>query len=531
MPVDYEVINLSYKRKRRLGVNINSDQAYYWFYKKGKRLEATNKRMLELEATNKALTKKNDELAQALYQASVAKDTMQACYDELEVQLKHIQESESKLKKLFQLSYDAILFINETGTILDCNAACLRMFGFADKQELIGKTTFELTPPSHHAITQRILTKVINNKGHQRFEKHFLTRNGKVFPALVSSSKIDKQSGIISSVIQDISLQKKLEQEQDQQIDLLTRQSMVQQAISKAHAVKDLKISLCQIMRQHTSAESVWLMVTRDGSADSLYYSPMNDGVCQHKQLSYTNLDKQLSFLGDLANAPEQVTHLKGDAVFHLPEFDHTPFIHEQLLFTARLRSGQIFYWGLNYDTHNPEIIHDKAFLQQISPQLASAFDSLEAHEQLTENELRFRALIEKSDDIIVIRNEAGEYSYVSPSIGQYGLEPEDIIGKSAVHFVHPDDMQRIVMATNELFPAPGRSRHLENIRLKLPHGSIAHANLTMTNQLNQKGINGFVINIKDVSETILFEQQLRESEEKYRLLFENGSGGIARFM
>lgn len=494
-------------------------------------MEGTNKRILELEANNRKLQQKNDELAQALYQASVAKDNVQASCDEFEYQLKHIRESESKLKKLFQLSYDAILFLNEKGTILDCNEACLRMFGYEDKQELIGKTLFEITPPRDHELTQRVLTKVINNKGHQRVEKHFLTRSGKEFPVLVSSSKIDKQSGIISTIIQDLSLQKKCELEQSRQIDLLTKQSIVQQEIQNALTTKALKKNLCQILLKHTGAASVWLMVTRDECVEALYYSHKKGDSCVHTQLPYNNQEQNWPFTGDAASLHRQVIQLKGDGIVHLSALDYAPFLFDQLLFTTKLKSGKKYYWGVNYDAPTNDARDDRTFLQHISPQIAAAFDSLDAHEQLIENESRFRALIEKSDDIIVIRSEAGEYTYVSPSIIQYGLEPEDVIGKSAIHFVHPDDMERILMATNALILEQGHSRHLENIRLILPLGIIAHANLTMTNLLDQNGINGFVINIKDVSETILYEKQLRESEEKYRTLFENGNGAIARSM
>ncbi|MBI9064642.1 MAG: PAS domain S-box protein [Marinilabiliaceae bacterium] len=492
-------------------------------------MEGIKNKILELEANNRKLKQKNDELAQALFQASVAKDSLQALCDEFEVQLKHIQESESKLKKLFRLSYDAILFLNEKGTILDCNDACLRMFGYEDKQAFIGKTTLEITPACDHEITQRYLTKLINNKGHQRIEKYFLTRNGKEFPALVSSSKIDKQSGIISSVIQDLSLQKKYEQEQTLQINLLTRQNSVQQEIQKASSTQELKTHLCHILLKHTGANSVWLMVTRDDCVDSLYYSQQQDGGYVHSQVPCRKQEPHWPFTKADTCLNGRVMQLKDDAIIYLPELNQSSNVLDQLLFVTKLKSGKKYFWGANYETVSNGTMTDKAVLQHISPQLASAFDSLDAYEQLTENELRFRALIEKSDDIIVIRNEVGEYTYVSPSIRKYGLEPEDIIGKSAIHFVHPDDMQRILTATNELLPVPGGSCHLENIRLILPHSIIAHAHVTMTNQLDQNGINGFVINIKDVSETFRYEKQLRESEEKYRILFENGSGGIAR--
>lgn len=64
------------------------------------------------------------------------------------------------------------------------------------------------------------------------------------------------------------------------------------------------------------------------------------------------------------------------------------------------------------------------------------------AEEVLTQSNALFRALIDKSSDIIVLANEEGMLTYVSSSITHImGYSPEELVGSPALGLVHPDDL------------------------------------------------------------------------------------------
>ena len=66
----------------------------------------------------------------------------------------------------------------------------------------------------------------------------------------------------------------------------------------------------------------------------------------------------------------------------------------------------------------------------------------------LAEKEARFRLLAENASDMVMVSQPDGLLTYLSPSVlNLTGYTPEEIVGKSALHWIHPDD-RRIVVET-----------------------------------------------------------------------------------
>ena len=64
----------------------------------------------------------------------------------------------------------------------------------------------------------------------------------------------------------------------------------------------------------------------------------------------------------------------------------------------------------------------------------------------LRESEEKYRDLVENSSEIIYTLDPSSNITYISPAVSQLGgYEAEELIGKSSLSFVHPDDMAELL--------------------------------------------------------------------------------------
>jgi diguanylate cyclase (GGDEF)-like protein/PAS domain S-box-containing protein len=127
----------------------------------------------------------------------------------------------------------------------------------------------------------------------------------------------------------------------------------------------------------------------------------------------------------------------------------------------------------------------------------------------LAYSEERFRALTEKSTDVVFITDATGSITYVAPSVGTtLGLEGSTLIGKSMIDLVHPDDVAKVRAAMSVV---SGQNQRLE-FRLRHLDGRWLYFECVLRDLLNQPTINGLVFNAREVTERKMAEEQLEHN-------------------
>ncbi|WP_247001046.1 PAS domain S-box protein [Halosolutus gelatinilyticus] len=127
-----------------------------------------------------------------------------------------------------------------------------------------------------------------------------------------------------------------------------------------------------------------------------------------------------------------------------------------------------------------------------------------------------YRALIERSSDLLAVLSESGRVTYVSPSVErEIGTDPADLLGSSVLENVHPDDRDAVV----ETFDAvradePGTSRTVE-YRYRTEDAGWGVYEAALTNRLEDSIVGGVVVSVRDVTQFHRVEEELAKSFER----------------
>jgi PAS domain S-box-containing protein len=142
------------------------------------------------------------------------------------------------------------------------------------------------------------------------------------------------------------------------------------------------------------------------------------------------------------------------------------------------------------------------------------------AETELVRREKYFRTLTENSLDVLSILNRDGNLIYASPSIERVlGFKPEEMRGQHYLARVHPDDLARVREAFQFTLDHPERTMQIQ-FRHQNKYGEWRHLELVGQNHLQDPEIGGLVADCRDVTDRWLAEEELRNSEKQYRLLF-----------
>jgi formate hydrogenlyase transcriptional activator len=125
-------------------------------------------------------------------------------------------DSAGLFEKLFEFSPDAVVVLDQTGSIIRTNAQAEQMFGY-DRQEMIGQSVEILMPerfrsihPKHRALYNANPHRRPMGAGLDLFGKR---KNGTEFPVDIMLGPVETENGpLVLSVIRDLSQQKEAEE-------------------------------------------------------------------------------------------------------------------------------------------------------------------------------------------------------------------------------------------------------------------------------------------------------------------------------
>lgn len=113
----------------------------------------------------------------------------------------------------------------------------------------------------------------------------------------------------------------------------------------------------------------------------------------------------------------------------------------------------------------------------------------------------RFHAMIEHIGDGISLVGPDGKVTWQSPSaLRMFGYAPEEVLGKTAIQFMHPDDTAQLGPVFTDLMASPGKTVTAE-IRVRPKDGGWRWMEVIATNLLDDPDLRSVVMNYRDITD------------------------------
>jgi PAS domain S-box len=126
----------------------------------------------------------------------------------------------------------------------------------------------------------------------------------------------------------------------------------------------------------------------------------------------------------------------------------------------------------------------------------------------------RFKSLVENSVDLIAILDRDARFLYTSPGYTtQLGYPANEFLGKSAIDYIHPDDIETVREAINHL---KGGVRGPVEVQLRFRNkaGEWRLVSSSITNLLTDPSVHGLVVNSRDVTTKRELENRVSRSQQ-----------------
>ncbi|WP_017731560.1 PAS domain-containing sensor histidine kinase [Nafulsella turpanensis] len=140
---------------------------------------------------------------------------------------------------------------------------------------------------------------------------------------------------------------------------------------------------------------------------------------------------------------------------------------------------------------------------------------------KLRQQEELYSSLVENGADMLALLDKELNVVYSGGStLKILGHAPKYLEGKSALDFIHPDDIPLIETALSSALVSEGEVK-VSDFRFRDAGGNWRWLETSVNNQLANPNIGAFVTSSRDITDRILIRQGLEESRQRFKALFE----------
>jgi len=133
----------------------------------------------------------------------------------VEERTKRLQESQAWLRNILAASPNAIIVTDKSGNIVECNYAALNMFGFSNREAILGKKALDFVERKSYEKILKAFEMLLNQGSIKDVEVTLRAADGRIFPGEVSLNLIRDSNGnstFFVAIAKDITERKQMEE-------------------------------------------------------------------------------------------------------------------------------------------------------------------------------------------------------------------------------------------------------------------------------------------------------------------------------
>jgi PAS domain S-box-containing protein len=436
-------------------------------------------------------------------------------------------EQKELYNSLVESSFDAV-FISRGRRLLLVNGAWLKMFGYTEEE--IYNTSFDIIKIVAPSDRPRIFEKFEKNtKEYSRYEMQGITKNGDVIDIDVSVRMIKWKGSVVYQGIYKNVSEKKYSEIINERKDKLfenvaeaTRQFLIQPDIDKA------VYNALNIIGNAAGLSKIYVFENYDDKNTNEHFMRRKYEWIDGKVSSKINNDEiqtlsYKKFLGWYSQLSTGMV-IKGvldefpDTIREIYQADKT----RSILITPIIVNHK-FCGFIGCDDCKNARIWNKAEVSAfvtIANVIGNTFSRSITEQLLKESEERYKFLFDQAADLIITLDAELNVNSINKKIeSNTGWEQEELIGRNILHseFLTSDSRKEFfnnIGAINE--------EAFFEVEINKKDGSIIPCEINAVPIYDGDELINIQLVLKNIKERKENERYLRESEEKYRNIFEN---------
>jgi PAS domain S-box-containing protein len=441
-----------------------------------------------------------------------------------------LTRSQARFALLLDHANDAILFVGTDGQILDANRKAETLYGYT-REELLRLSMRDLRAEEARGTLQDQLARASSPGGHV-FQTVHRRKDGSTFPVEVSSRLAELDEGrAVLSIVRDLSEREAAEERIRFLNRLLRAVTEINELMVRERDTDRMLAQVCRIAVEHGRFRMAWVGLAdfATGEVRPVASAGFEEGYLEEVRIRCDDSPEGRGPTGTAIREGRAVVVNDWDAAASLDPWrdaGRKRFFRSSAAFPIAVDGEIRGAFSVDSEERNvfaPEIV---SLLDELAQDLGFALQVAEGEERrasaesaLRESEERFRTLIEKSTDLLVVLDSHATITFAGPSsIAVLGFPPEEMVGVGAFAFIHVDDVERIMQAFRELRGQPGATGRVE-LRARHRNGSWRVLDAIMHSLIDVPAVRGMVVNARDITERKQAEANVRESEERYHRL------------